>query len=133
MWNIPRILVNKILAHAQREFPRECVGVLSGSASRVTGWHPLSNVAKEDRRFLADPTGQIRLFERLRQEGLEVVAIYHSHPFGPTAPSALDLEEAYDPDILNLIVSLDTAGRLDMNGYLMRNGQAELQEVTVSD
>jgi proteasome lid subunit RPN8/RPN11 len=44
--------------------------------------------------YLADPVAQLRLFRRLREEGGEVVACYHSHPEGMASLSRLDLELA---------------------------------------
>ncbi|MBF0164326.1 MAG: M67 family metallopeptidase [Magnetococcales bacterium] len=133
MWIISRPLVNKIFAHAQRVLPRECVGVLSGQGREATDWHPLTNIAEEARQFLADPEEQIRLFRSLREQGREVVAIYHSHPHGPAEPSSLDRELATYPDALLLIVGMQTDGRLEINGFLDRDGRMEPQELTIRD
>lgn len=133
MWVISRVIVNKILGHAQRSLPRECVGLLSGTKRSMNVWYPLTNVAEDDRSFLADPGEQIRLMQDLRAKGEQVVAIYHSHPTGPGEPSAADVEQAYDPGVLHLIVALNTEGRLDMNGFLISAGKIEAQELVVVD
>ncbi|MBF0455332.1 MAG: M67 family metallopeptidase [Magnetococcales bacterium] len=133
MWVIPRVIVNKILGHAQRSAPQECVGILSGQAKTFTGWHPLKNNADETTRFLADPTQQIQLFKQLRQEGKEVVAIYHSHPTTPAIPSQRDLAQSHYPDALYLIVSLNTQGCLEMNGYQIKEGVAHEESLTIKD
>ncbi|MEO5347983.1 MAG: M67 family metallopeptidase [Magnetococcus sp. YQC-9] len=134
MWTISRPLVNKILGHAQRELPRECVGVLSGEGQEATGWHPLTNVAEDERRFMADTEEQIRLFRELREQGKRVVAIYHSHPSGPAEPSSLDRELSVYQDVLLLIVGMQTDGRLEINGFLARDGGGmEQQELMIRD
>ena len=133
MWVIPRVIVNKILGHAQRTAPEECVGILSGDNRTIQGWHPLTNQRRDPRRFLADSGQQIRLFKQLREQDRQVVAIYHSHPKGPPEPSALDLEQAHYPEALYLIVSLDTDGRLDLAGFLIRDSKADPQELTIRD
>lgn len=97
----------------------------------MTGWHPLTNQWQDGRRFLADSTELIALLRQLREEGRELVAIYHSHPQGDTTPSSTDLQQAYYPDALYLIISLQTSGRLEMNGYLIRDGEPALQSLTV--
>ncbi|MBF0177253.1 MAG: M67 family metallopeptidase [Magnetococcales bacterium] len=131
MWTIPRSIVNHILGHAQRTAPLECVGVLSGQGRQVTGWHPLPNIQTDPRRFFADPKTQITLFRELRERGQSIVAIYHSHPAGPPAPSPADLAESTHPDALYLIVSLGTLGRLDLGGFLLREGRSEAQELRI--
>ena len=133
MWVIPRVIVNKILGHAQRTAPEECVGLLSGTGRDIRGWHPLTNRLHETRRFLADPAEQLRLFRELREQGSQVVAIYHSHPSGPPEPSPADLEQSNHPDALYLIVSLDTDGCLEMNGYFIRDGVATPVPLTIRD
>ncbi|MBF0400978.1 MAG: M67 family metallopeptidase [Magnetococcales bacterium] len=133
MWHIPRPVLNRMLSHAQRSLPAECVGVLSGQGQTITGWHPLTNQWQDGRRFLADSTELIALLRQLRTEGQQLLAIYHSHPQGDTTPSPTDLQQAYYPDALYLIISLQTQGRLEMNGYRIRDGQATLQALTIVD
>ena len=133
MWVIPRLIVNKILGHAQRTDPEECVGILSGQNQEITGWHPLQNSLAETNRFLADPSQQIQLFKQLREEHKEVVAIYHSHPTSAPIPSELDLSQSQYPKALYLIISLSTKGCLEMNGYRIKDGQAFQENLTIRD
>ena len=132
MWIIPRPILYRLLDHAQRSLPAECVGILSGQGRTILGWHPLTNQWQDGRRFLADSTELIGLLRQLREEGRSLVALYHSHPQAEAVPSLTDLQQAYYPEALYLIVSLQTSGRLEMNGYLIRDGQPVLQALTVA-
>ena len=133
MWVLPRVIINKILGHAQRSAPNECVGILSGQGKDITGWYPLKNSLAETTRFLADPSQQIQLFKKLRQEEKEVVAIYHSHPTTPPTPSKLDISQSEYPNALYLIVSLSTEGCLEVNGYRIKNGEATEEMLSIKD
>ncbi|MBF0623795.1 MAG: M67 family metallopeptidase [Magnetococcales bacterium] len=133
MWAMPRVIVNRILGHAQRCAPEECVGILSGHGRTIAGWHPLTNTLHDSQRFLADPGEQITLFKQLREQGAELVAIYHSHPVGSGQPSILDREENHYPNALHLIVALGTDGRLELNGFLLIDGRFQPQELSVTD
>jgi proteasome lid subunit RPN8/RPN11 len=44
----------------------------------------------------------------MRERGLEILAVYHSHPAAPPVPSRTDLARNYYPDAVTLIVSLTT-------------------------
>jgi len=49
------------------------------------------------------------MFEAVRDMrglGLEIVAIYHSHPTSAPVPSRTDLERNYSPHVMNFIISL---------------------------
>jgi proteasome lid subunit RPN8/RPN11 len=42
----------------------------------------------------------------MRRLGLEIVAIYHSHPTTEPVPSRTDLERNYSAEVVNFIISL---------------------------
>jgi proteasome lid subunit RPN8/RPN11 len=55
------------------------------------------------------PAQQLRAFQELENRGLEMVAIWHSHPAGPARLSPTDLAEACYPEAALLVVSPETA------------------------
>lgn len=67
---------------------------------------PTRNIAHSPTRFLIDPNDHIDGRRAARQQGLEIVGFYHSHPHSAAEPSATDYEEAGYPDHLYLIVGL---------------------------
>jgi proteasome lid subunit RPN8/RPN11 len=55
----------------------------------------LVNVASNATGFYAaEPTGVIRALKAIKNQHLELVAIYHSHPRHEAIPSVTDLEKA---------------------------------------
>ena len=44
----------------------------------------------------------------MRRQGLEVLAVYHSHPTSEPVPSRTDLQRNYSPEVVNLIISLQS-------------------------
>jgi len=96
-----------LIAHARAEAPKEACGILAGRDGRVRRVYRLRNVALQpETRYQADPEGQLRAFLDMERRGLEMLAIYHSHPTSPAYPSATDLALAYYPDTCYLIISL---------------------------
>jgi len=45
-------------------------------------------------RFVMDPYEQLRVFEWIESNGLDLLAIFHSHPTGPETVSPTDIAEA---------------------------------------
>lgn len=123
---VPRSLVTRILAHAQRLPEIEVCGLIGARDGVPHGVYPVANVAATPtERFAMDPKGQIDAMRRMREGGEALFAIYHSHPHAPPAPSARDLAEAAYPEALYLIISLDIAGVLAIAGFRLRDGTAE--------
>ena len=58
----------------------------------------------------------------IRSAGLELLAIYHSHPETPARPSAEDIRLALTPDVIYVIVSLQDAYTANVKGFCIENG-----------
>ena len=108
---LPQNLRSQILAEALAAHPRECCGLLEGSAERITALHPTRNLAAGPDRFEIDPAEQFRL----RREGRRIVGCYHSHPNGRAEPSPRDGEQAGEAGFLWLICA-DTLGAYVWDG-----------------
>jgi proteasome lid subunit RPN8/RPN11 len=104
--NCNQRIIDEIVAHARREVPGECCGVLIGSATTIVEAISTRNLSDNQNRFLIDPQGHMAALRRSRALGLEVVGFYHSHPHSAAVPSARDLDEAGYPELLMMIVSL---------------------------
>ena len=63
------------------------------------------------------------------QNGWELVGIYHSHPNGPDKPSVTDIQEAYYPDVVYMILSPD-GETWRCRGFRIQDGKFD--EVVVS-
>jgi [CysO sulfur-carrier protein]-S-L-cysteine hydrolase len=103
---VPRDLVDAMLAHCIRGSPLECCGILGGVAPRVSSLHPLRNQAQSETRYDAEPRDLIDAYIALRARGAEILAIYHSHPRWQAVPSRTDLAENFYGAVPRIIVSL---------------------------
>jgi proteasome lid subunit RPN8/RPN11 len=110
---VPAALLRRIEAAAQAAYPEECCGLLIGFREpagrvRVTRVAESVNVAPPPRRrrFEVDPALRFSVMRRLRAGGEEIVGHYHSHPDGPARPSRRDMAQAYEPELVWLIVAI---------------------------
>jgi proteasome lid subunit RPN8/RPN11 len=108
MLTIPFDIYQEMLDHLHRDYPNEGCGLLGGQAGKVSRHFPTTNVEPEDKyiRYLIDPKEQLAAEEALDEQGLELVAIYHSHTHTPAYPSPTDVRTAYYPDSYYILVSL---------------------------
>jgi proteasome lid subunit RPN8/RPN11 len=126
--HIPSVVLEDLRALARAARPLEIVGLLGGQAlGQANLIVPLENAAPDPtRRFEADFRDLARGFKTLRASGLELCALYHSHPDGPATPSKTDLENAHW-DVPMLIVD---ANSLEVRAWdLQRNLEIELRVV----
>ncbi len=97
----------EIEEHARSEYPHECCGIMLGKNKRVERVEPATNVNRDRAadRYNLDPAEFNRIDKEAREEGLDVLGIYHSHPDHPSAPSEFDRERGF-PYFSYLIVAV---------------------------
>ena len=109
---LPTQFYTAMLAQAQAELPNECCGLLAGrldpaaGVGRVEKRYPLVNLVASPVEFLSEPVSMFAAVKDMRRLGLDVLAVYHSHPTAAPVPSRKDHERNYSPEVVNLIISL---------------------------
>lgn len=114
---LPAKVRDQIVEHAFQSLPSEAVGLLGGRQSNVHMSLALKNVAREG-MFLADAYDQFRAEKAIGSKGMEILAIYHSHPDGCVRLSDLDIAFAKHWKCTHIVISLDTQmRRARLRGY----------------
>lgn len=163
---IPQTIINEMVAHAKELAPYECCGLLAGTNGVVTHHYRIKNIVAQDgaaNLSSFDPAKSAHL-ERLspaeraeiafvmdmqdfsaakkdmRNTGLDLQVVYHSHPHDPARPSVTDIKIATDyeeiwpkinlPTPLYLLISLMHATP-DVQSYWIRGGQVSKAHVTI--
>ncbi len=108
--------------HINNEAPLEACGLLGGKEGAVELVLAVKNAAQSKILFRMDPKAQLRALEQIETESLELVAIFHSHPRGPSVPSPTDIQEAVYP-VVNIIWS-KAGRRWQARGFWIEDGHA---------
>ena len=104
--NIPNEIYEQILQQAKTETPLEACGILAGQNGQVQRFYPMTNADQSNNHYMMVPKEQFEVVKDIRASGLEMLAIYHSHPETPARPSEEDLRLALTPGVIHVIVSL---------------------------
>jgi proteasome lid subunit RPN8/RPN11 len=120
---IPDGLLDEIRRHGEAAYPAECCGALAGRGAEegkeVVRLAPAVNRRTDDpHRYLIAPDDLRRLEAELRDEGLEIVGYYHSHPDHPAVPSAYDTAHAW-PWYSYLIVRIELGRAREAASYTL--------------
>ncbi len=115
-------MLDQIVAQARDEAPDECCGLVGTRDGRAVAVYPVRNAAASPLRYEMDPKDQLRVFEQLDEDGLEVGAIYHSHTRSAPLPSQTDINLAFYPDAVYVIVGVAEADD-DVRAWRIVDGQ----------
>jgi proteasome lid subunit RPN8/RPN11 len=129
MLRIPRQLHDDLIAHAWEGFPLEVCGILGGREGSVERVFRMTNTDASNKHFMMDPREQFAVVKELRAAGLEMVAIYHSHPESPARPSEEDIRLAYTPGVSYVIISVMERERPVLRSFKIGNGAATEETV----
>lgn len=123
-----------ITAHAERDYPHECGGMLIGKfdADRktVVETFPLENAREEEarhNRVLILPKDVMRAERYAREKKLDVVGYYHSHPEDFGVPSQYDLDHALP--VWSYVIASVLKGKVaDIRSWEMENDRSKFNE-----
>ncbi len=121
-----------IRAHGASTFPHECCGALLGRENVVQEAFALPNTTEEGprRRFLVRPADYRVAEKRAREQGLDLLGFYHSHPDHPAVPSQYDLDHAW-PSFSYVIVSVTAGQPGDLRSWRLSDDRSAFDEERV--
>ncbi len=103
---IPKHIIDELIEQAKKDAPNESCGYLLGIGNIVTQNYPMENIDHSPEHFSFEPREQFAALRYARQNNLQILANWHSHPASPSRPSQEDLRLANDPTIRYAILSL---------------------------
>lgn len=129
---LPCDVYEQLINSAENEFPLEACGLLAGRDAQVECFYPVTNAKKSSTRYLMEPDEQFQAYKQLRCKGMEIVGIWHSHPFTPPRLSAEDYRMAYMPGVSYLILSLAPGFERELKAFKsLQKGDFVEQEIEI--
>jgi proteasome lid subunit RPN8/RPN11 len=127
---ISRELFDEMVAHAVQDAPNECCGMIGSRDGEAVTVHRATNAAASPLRYEIDGAEQYRIQMAIDDADLDLGAIYHSHTRSAPYPSQTDINLAFYPETVYVIVGL-AGEEPDVRGYEIRDGQVSDAELEV--
>ncbi|QBI21896.1 M67 family peptidase [Egibacter rhizosphaerae] len=130
--DLDRETFDGIVEHARSDTPYEVCGLLAtDDGERVTAHYPVPNSARSMTYYNMDPKSMLHAMNDMDDHGWELLAIYHSHTHTEAFPSPTDVELAFYPDAVYLIVSLQDAESPVLRAFNIVDGKITERVLTV--
>ncbi len=127
---ISRELFDDMVAHAREDAPNECCGMIASRDGEAIRLYRAANAAASPLRYEIDGAEQYRIQMEIYDADLDLGAIYHSHTRSEPYPSQTDINLAFYPEALYVIVGL-AGGEPDVRAYNIRDGRVTEAELVV--
>lgn len=163
---ISQQILDDMIAHARELAPYECCGLLAGTGGVVTHLYRIKNIVAVDGAeklssfdqakaahlerlspaeraeiaFVMDMQDFSAAKKDMRNKGLDLQVVYHSHPHDPARPSVTDIKIATDYEEIWPKINLPAPAYLlvslmhptpDVKTYWIKAGQVSRADVTV--
>lgn len=134
---IDQATYDAIVAHAKRDHPDECCGIVAGpeGSDRPERHVEMVNAAGSPTFYEFDSTELLELYKQMWDRDEEPVVIYHSHTATEAYPSRTDIGLASEPGAHYVLVSTrehgNNEGPVEFRSYRIVDGDVTEEEVTV--
>src|SRR4051794_30552020 len=120
---IPQSLLDELIAHALEDAPNECCGMVGSREGEAQVVHRARNAAASPLRYEIEGMEQYRIQSAIEDAGMELGAIYHSHTRSDPYPSQTDINLAFYPESLYVIVGVKDRDAPEVKAYRIEDGQ----------
>ncbi len=133
MLKIASEALQRMFKHCQRDYPNEACGYLVGRDGLATKAIEMENVHASPSSYAMNTAAQLQVQRQLRIDGLDHIAIYHSHVATEAYPSSRDIDQATAVqdffDGYYVLVTLKDEERPKARAFRIRDGHVDEEEI----
>jgi proteasome lid subunit RPN8/RPN11 len=130
---LPGEFIRGMLSHGRAAYPDEACGILAGKGNTAAVLYRAANAESSPVSYQIDPQEQFRIMKEIRDKGMRMVAIYHSHPYSPPYPSPTDVKLAFYPDAAYIIVGLLDRDNPEVKAFEIADDSVREIDIKVQD
>ncbi len=132
MLTLPRTMLDEVLAHARRDHPDECCGVIAGRDGVATRVIAMTNAERSPTGFTFDSAEWLRVYRDLDDADEEQLAVYHSHTATEAYPSRTDVLWSRNTEFGHWLLVSTRAEQDEVRSYTIVEGEVTEEDVQVT-
>lgn len=121
--DLDRVNYDELIEHARSDFPYEVCGLLAGEGGTLRRHYRVPNADRSMTHYAMDSRALLAVMRDIDDHDWELLAIYHSHTHTEAFPSPTDVELAFYPEAVYLIVSLQDPREPVIRGFDIVDGK----------
>jgi proteasome lid subunit RPN8/RPN11 len=126
-------MVDQVVAHARRDHPDECCGVISGKDGVARQLFEMENAERSPTGFVFDSAEWLRVYRDLDDADEQLLVVYHSHTATEAYPSRTDISFAGEPGAHYVLVSTREPDSEEIRSFRIVDGVVTEEEVNIVD
>ena len=131
MLRLPREFVDQVLAHARRDHPDECCGIIAGKSGAATRVIEMENAERSPTGFTFDSAEWLRVYRDVDDADEELLAVYHSHTATEAYPSRTDVLWSQHNEFGHWLLVSTRSEEDEVRSFTISDGQVTEEPVVV--
>ena len=132
MLEIPQAMVDQVVAHARRDHPDECCGVIAGRDGVLTRVFEMDNAERSPTGFVFDSAQWLQVYRDIDDADEEPLVVYHSHTATEAYPSRTDIRWSATAGFPHWLLVSTRSPELELRSYTILDGVVSEEEVLVT-
>ncbi len=130
MLSLPRAMVDAMVAHARRDHPDECCGVVAGRGGVATRMFEMENAERSPTGFTFDSAEWLKVYREIDDADEDLLVVYHSHTATEAYPSRTDIRWSVNtPGASWLLVSTRDPAYDEVRSFRIDSGEVTEEEI----
>ena len=125
-------MVDQVVAHARRDHPDECCGVIAGKDGVATRLFEMDNAERSPTGFVFDSAQWLTVYRELEDADEEPLVVYHSHTATEAYPSRTDVRWSATAGFPHWLLVSTRDERDEVRAFTIEGGVVTEQEVRVT-
>jgi proteasome lid subunit RPN8/RPN11 len=130
--SLPREMFDAMVAHARRDHPDECCGVIAGRDGVATRMFEMENAERSPTGFTFDSAEWLRVYREIDDADEEPLVVYHSHTATEAYPSRTDVRWSATAGFPHWLLVSTRDERDEVRAFTIEDGVVTEQEVRVT-
>ena len=125
-------MIDQVVAHARRDHPDECCGVIAGKDGAATRLFEMTNAERSPTGFVFDSAEWLRVYRDVDDADEDLLVVYHSHTMTEAYPSRTDVRWAGTTEFAHWLLVSTRDERDEVRSYTIEDGVVTEEQLTLT-
>ena len=124
-------MVDQVVAHARRDHPDECCGVIAGRAGTATRLFEMTNAERSPTGFVFDSAEWLQVYRAIDDADEDLLVVYHSHTMTEAYPSRTDVRWSVNTPGTSWLLVSTRSDDFELRSYRIEGTTVTEEQVSI--
>lgn len=132
MLQLPQAMIDEVVAHARRDHPDECCGVIAGKGGAATRLFAMQNAERSPTGFTFDSAEWLTVYRAIDDADEDLLVVYHSHTMTEAYPSRTDVRWSVNTPGTSWLLVSTRSDDLEVRSFRIEDGVVGEEELRIT-